>query len=60
MKSTRAKLTKSLKAKLMLMFSILLAIVLIVIGIIIVTSVTNIVVPLNNDLTEAGCECKSK
>ena len=43
---------KSLKTKLVLIFSIAMAIVLGIIGVFTAINVTNIVVPLNNDLTE--------
>jgi methyl-accepting chemotaxis protein len=43
---------KSLKTKLIVTFSIAMAIVMVAIGVITTISVTNIVVPLNNDLTE--------
>jgi methyl-accepting chemotaxis protein len=43
---------KSLKTKMIMIFSFAMALVLVIIGVITVISVTNIVVPLNNDLTE--------
>ena len=43
---------KSLKTKLVLIFSIAMAVVLGIIGVFTAINVTNIVVPLNNDLTE--------
>ena len=50
---------KSLKTKMIMIFSFAMALVLAFIGVLTVISVTNIVVPLNNDLTEQVVDARA-